>query len=236
MNSQYESQFVERLFDKMSASYSKMNYISSFGFSERWRKKCVKEIDFTKSKIVVDLLTGMGECWKYIDREVNKDATIIGLDFSKEMIKQAKNNALKFKQRKIEVLKENVFENSIKTNSADVIISGFGLKTFNEKQLIKLGEEVKRMLKVGGKFSFIDVSVPNNKLLKFSYVFYLKNIIPVLGKIFLGNPEVYRMLGVYTAEFKNAKNIEVIFKDLNFEVEYVEYFFGCASGIKGYKK
>ena len=177
MNSQYESQFVERLFDKMSASYSKMNYISSFGFSERWRKKCVKEIDFTKSKIVVDLLTGMGECWKYIDREVNKDATIIGLDFSKEMIKQAKNNALKFKQRKIEVLKENVFENSIKTNSADVIISGFGLKTFNEKQLIKLGEEV-----------------------------------------------------------KNAKNIEVIFKDLNFEVEYVEYFFGCASGIKGYKK
>ena len=236
MKPQYESVFVENLFDKMSGSYSRMNYISSFGFSERWRRQCVNEIDLTKSAVIVDLLTGMGECWKYIDKAANKDAKIIGLDFSTEMIKQARTNVFKFEPRLIEVLRENVFENTIKNNSADAVISGFGLKTFNDHQIIKLGKEVERILKTGGKFSFIDVSIPNNKLLKLFYTLYLKNVIPILGKIFLGNPEVYRMLGVYTSDFKNSKNIEKLFRGLNFEVEYVEYFFGCATGIKGYKK
>ena len=54
-------------------------------------------------------------------------------------------------------------------------------------------------------------------------------------KIFVGNPESYKMLGVYTEEFKNSKNVFEIFYNLGFEVEYIEYFFGCASGIKGKK-
>ncbi|MBQ0788778.1 MAG: class I SAM-dependent methyltransferase [Oceanihabitans sp.] len=55
----YEAKFVEKLFDKMSSSYSKMNYSTSFGFSERWRRQCVEEIEIGKGKIVVDLMTGM---------------------------------------------------------------------------------------------------------------------------------------------------------------------------------
>jgi len=67
------------------------------------------------------------------------------------------------------------------------------------------------------------------------YKTYLKKIIPILGKIFLGSPETYRMLGVYTEEFRNSKNVHRIFNRSGFEVEYVEYFYGCASGIKGKK-
>jgi len=44
------------------------------------------------------------------------------------------------------------------------------------------------------------------------------------------------MLGKYTEAFNNAKNVFEIFKNPNFELEYFEYFFGCASGIKGVKK
>ena len=66
-------------------------------------------------------------------------------------------------------------------------------------------------------------------------MFYLKNIIPILGKVFLGSPETYKMLDVYTEEFENSKNVYRIFKDSEFEVEYVEYFYGCAGGIKGGK-
>ena len=72
MNKIYEPKFVEKLFDKMSNSYSKMNYITSFGFSERWRRKCVEEIQIEKGKNVVDLMTGMGECWKHILKKVIK--------------------------------------------------------------------------------------------------------------------------------------------------------------------
>ena len=78
----YEPKFVEKLFDKMSSSYAKMNYITSFGFSESWRRQCVEEIQLEEGKIVVDLMTGMGECWKYILKKENINIKLIGLDFS----------------------------------------------------------------------------------------------------------------------------------------------------------
>ena len=231
----YEPKFVEKLFDKMSASYSSMNYITSFGFSERWRRQSIEEIEIEKGKIVVDLMTGMGECWKHILKKSDDDSKLIGIDFSSEMIKRAEKNKARFNSSKIEILKENVFENSIKNETADFVISGFGLKTFNNEQLNKLANEIDRILKPNGKFSLIDVSVPNNIFLKSFYMFYLKYIIPLLGRAFLGKPDTYKMLGIYTEEFGNSRNARQIFKRANFEIEYVEYFYGCASGIKGRK-
>ena len=231
----YSQKFVEKLFDEMSSSYSIMNYITSFGFSERWRRQCIKEIKIKKGKTVVDLMTGMGECWKHILKESENDTSLIGLDFSIEMINKAQKNKAKFKDSRIEIIKESVFANSIKDASADYVISGFGLKTFNNEQLLGLAREIERILKPNGKFSLIDVSVPNNNFLKPIYMFYLKRIIPLLGSVFLGNPETYKMLGIYTQEFGNAKKAHKIFNQQNMEVEYVEYFFGCASGIKGIK-
>ncbi|MEW7279493.1 class I SAM-dependent methyltransferase [Aquimarina sp. 2201CG1-2-11] len=231
----YQPKFVEKLFDKMSRSYSKVNYITSFGFSERWRRQCVEEIEIEKGKVIVDLMTGMGECWKHILKKCNKDSKLISLDFSTEMIKRAQKNKKVFNNYNIEILKENVFENSIKNQTVDYIISGFGLKTFNDEQLEKLATEINRILKSNGKFSLVDVSVPKSSILKPFYLFYLKNIIPTLGKLFLGSPETYKMLGIYTQEFRNSKNVHKIFDRFDFEVEYVEYFYGCATGIKGRK-
>lgn len=231
----YEPEFVEKLFDNMSSSYSRMNYISSFGFSERWRRQCVEEINVEKGKTVVDFMCGMGECWKHILKNGDRNSKLIGVDFSTEMIKRARENKRRFNNSTIDVHKENVFENSIEDQAADFVISGFGLKTFDNEQLEKLAIEIDRVLKPDGRFSLIDVSVPKHRWLRLFYMFYLKNIIPVLGKFFLGNPETYRMLGVYTQEFENSENVYQIFSASNFEVEYVEYFYGCASGIKGRK-
>ena len=43
------------------------------------------------------------------------------------------------------------------------------------------------------------------------------------------------MLGVYVNKFQNAKKVYNIFKNKNFEVEYISFFFGCVTGVKGYK-
>ncbi len=231
----YDSKYVEELFDKMSGSYDRMNYITSFGFSSAWRKQCIKDIDLRNSKVIIDLMSGMGECWKPIAKRAPQNVELIALDFSGEMVKHAKNRASKIKLEKITVLKEDVFNNSIETELADCVISGFGLKTFSHDQLDALAIQIERILKPNGQFSLIDVSVPKGKVLKFFYLFYLKRVIPVLGWIFLGNPSTYKMLGVYTENFQNSKEVKRIFEKYDFEVEYIEYFFGCASGIKGRK-
>lgn len=44
MKNIYEPEFVKNLFDKMSSSYENMNYITSFGFSIRWRKQFLSKL------------------------------------------------------------------------------------------------------------------------------------------------------------------------------------------------
>ena len=235
MKDVYADAFVESLFDTMSGSYSRMNYITSFGFSEIWRRQCVEAVSIQPGKVTVDLLSGKGECWKSIFKRSDQNSKLIAIDFSDEMNKGAEERKQKYPQHDIKILNENVFDNSIQSNSADFVVSGFGLKTFNDQQLGQLAQEIERILKVGGKFSLIDISVPKGKGLKMFFMFYLKNIIPILGKIFLGNPDSYRMLGIYTTQFGNAEKVAKIFNQHKFEVEYVPYFFGCASGITGTK-
>ncbi|NNU33569.1 hypothetical protein HK413_04375 [Mucilaginibacter sp. S1162] len=60
-------------------------------------------------------------------------------------------------------------------------------------------------------------------------------MIPILGTLFWGKAETYAMLGRYTERFKNSKMVKSIFEENGFDIQYLSYFYGCASGIKGRK-
>ena len=235
-NSIYQAEFVKELFNKMSASYERMNYITSFGFSIRWRKQFLNIFKNDKSEVkILDLMCGMGETWSFIQKKF-PNAEIHALDFSDEMLKKASEKNNKKFQGKIKILKQDVLKNNLESNIYDYVICAYGLKTFNDEQTDQLAKEVYRILKTDGKFSFLEVSEPKTGTLKFFYEFYLKNVIPVLGKIFLGDPDQYRMLWRYTSKYKNSEKAFRIFNENQLKTECQNYFFGCASGISGTKK
>jgi demethylmenaquinone methyltransferase/2-methoxy-6-polyprenyl-1,4-benzoquinol methylase len=64
---------------------------------------------------------------------------------------------------------------------------------------------------------------------------YLKHIIPIIGWVLLGNPENYRMLGVYTEQFGDCRSMRNALVRNGLRTTYHEYFFGCASGVSGIK-
>jgi len=71
--------------------------------------------------------------------------------------------------------------------------------------------------------------------LRAAYMFYLKWVIPLIGRLLLGNPDCYRMLGVYTQAFGNATHFAGCLRKAGLEVDPVSYFFGCATGVRGRK-
>lgn len=95
------------------------------------------------------------------------------LDFSDGMLKYAKKkNRTKF-NNEIIILQQDILNNQLPNNHYDFVTCAFGLKTFNAKQIQILAKETKRILKKGGQFPFVEVSKPNNRILKFLYGFYL---------------------------------------------------------------
>ena len=231
----YSSEFVRQLFNSMSASYGRMNFITSFGFSLIWRKQFINKIGYSDSKVeVLDLLSGLGENWSNLIKQF-PNGNFQALDFSESMVNYSRNRSLMKLGNCFKVHKQDILKNRLPSENFDIVTCAFGLKTFDEKQLEFLALTLKRILKQNGQFSFIEVSKPSNKLILSVYRFYLKFCIPFLGKLFLGNPNDYKMLWIYTEKFVDSKKVKAIFENQGLTVEYAEYFFGCATGIYGKK-
>jgi ubiquinone/menaquinone biosynthesis C-methylase UbiE len=227
----YDPEAVRKLFDDMASTYGHVNLISSFGFSARWRHQVVADLPLGSADCVVDLMSGMGELWRSLARGLPASARVVGVDLSPEMTRKARRDW----HFPVEIAVTDVLNWDVRTSSADIVVSSFGLKTFDRDQQQRLAQIVAQLLKPGGVYSFIEISVPSFLPLRALYMFYLKWVIPVVGRIFLGNPDCYRMLGVYTEAFGNTSHFTKCLKAAGLESSAVSYFFGCATGVRGIK-
>jgi len=232
----HDSEYVRDLFDRVSNTYGYTNYIASFGFTERWRKKCISNLGRLKKKSSgYDLMCGRGETWAHLFSQHPSITNLTGLDISHEMIKGSQIQVNKLDLKCIKLMEVDVFKNSIPDESADFIISTFGIKTFTQEQLKHLAAEVNRILKPGGRFSFVEVSYPKEWFFSWLYMFYLKKLMPVIEKIFLGYSYGYSAIGMYVTEFVDSQIFHTYLKEQGLQTEYHKLFFGCASGVSGQK-
>lgn len=228
----YDPAFVGRLFDRMAPTYGAMNYASSFGFCVRWRRACVGAVGIPRGAVVYDLMSGMGECWGLIDRRLAGEGALVGVDLSAEMVKRSDRQVQRLRRLPITVRHEDFLANAIPDGVADVVVSAFGLKTFSEDQQTAAVRELRRILKPGGTFSLVEISVPTQRALRAPYLFYLHRVIPLLGRLFLGDPACYRLLGVYTEGFAPA-HVARCLEEAGLAYERRPLFFGCATLFVG---
>ncbi len=74
-------------------------------------------------------------------------------------------------------------------------------------------------------------NLPQNRFIRFIFRIYVKIFVPLLGWIFLGNPENYRMLWHYTKKIQSCEKAMVVFRREGFHVEFRSHFFGSATQI-----
>lgn len=228
----YDPKTVRSLFDEMAGTYGWMNLISSFGFTYRWRRQCLAELTVGPNANVVDLMAGMGELCCELNKSSSFHGTLIAVDNSTAMCQLASRNAA---TRSFTVIEADALACPFASSTIDHVFCTFGLKTFSDEQLSQLAREVGRTLRPGGTFAFLEISVPPSRLLRWPLLIYINRIVPILGRLFLGNPDNYRMLGVYTMAFQNCRLAKTIFVNAGLDVELRSYFFGCATGLVGRK-
>ena len=229
----FEPAYIRRLFDDMAGSYERVNMITSFGFSRRWRRQAVERLGARRGDAVADWMTGMGEGWPYLARAVGPSGRISALDLSPRMLRGARERAARMATSTIEIREGNALESEVPDEAFDGVLILFGVKTLDAEQHAGLAHEIGRVLRPGGRFSLIEVSVPPFPPLRVAYLFYLKRIIPFLGQTMLGNPDTYRMLGVFTERFGTIEAMATALDRAGLETERTSHFFGCATGVSG---
>lgn len=232
----YDSVYLRALFDEMQSTYERVSTLTSFGFNRRWRHQLVALLNLQRGMHIGDLMTGSGETWTYLLPLIGSDGQLTAVDFSPQMIKRAHERQLHYGAANVVILEEDVLSSSMATHSVDRVICAYGVKTLSPEQEMKFVDEIQRILKPGGVFGLVEISVPAWRLLRVLYMFYLMRVIPILGKLLLGNPDNYQMLGIYTAAFGNCRRLQSHFIATGFEqVSYRDFFWGCASALVGRK-
>jgi len=113
--------------------------------------------------IVLDLGSGAGFDVFLASKKVGEMGKVIGIDFSEEMLKKAKNNANKYGYRNVDFKLGDIEKLPLKDNSVDTIISNCVINLAPNKD--KVFKESYRVLKNRGKMFVSDI-VLLGKLIK----------------------------------------------------------------------
>lgn len=231
----YAPEFVTSLFDEMSETYGVVNSISSFGFCHFWRSACARLVRLEPGARVVDLMSGMCELSLLMERGRGRGASYLAIDASPAMCDRGRRSVGRRTGSAVQVIQGDALATGLVDDSVDAVVSTFGLKTFSGAQLERLAREVHRVLRPGGQLAFLEISVPPAAWLRVPYLFYLDRLIPVIGRLLMGNPDNYRLLGEYTRRFGSCDRAVEVFRGAGLTVEPRRFFFGCATGFRGSK-
>jgi ubiquinone/menaquinone biosynthesis C-methylase UbiE len=161
---------------RCSDRYIAFSLVCSFGFTERWRRQCVAAMPApaTNGAHGYDLMAGTGEVWPHLLKRFGDIGSITAVDISSGMHRHAMERLHAHRSHRIVFIEDDVLESALPSESADFVISTFGLKTFNLDQHARLAAVVARVLKPGGVFSMIEASDPIGWWLRPLYLFHLR--------------------------------------------------------------
>lgn len=234
----YDPEFVADLFDRCSSNYRWWSVISSFGFIALWRFQCVRRLaplSAEERAVAVDLMAGTGEVWPYLLRRFPKLGTITALDISKRMHLEAVSRLHGGYSERITHIEANALETDLPAAQADLVVSTFGLKTFNAEQQRVLAAQIARLLKPGGSFALIEASDPKGWILRPVYRFYLDQMLPLIERFVLKGANDFSMIGTYKRNFGDSSVFAEALRAAGLTVTVEKHFFGCATSVAGFK-
>jgi ubiquinone/menaquinone biosynthesis C-methylase UbiE len=233
----YAPAFVKSVFDRCSGRYIAFSYAFSFGFTERWRRQCVDGLPDpgTATPVGYDLMAGTGEVWPHLLERFPAIGRIVAVDISSGMHRLAMERLHAHRAHHIDFIEDDVLVSDLPDESADFIVSTFGLKTFDAGQHARLASLVARVLRPGGSFSMIEASDPKGWWLRPLYLLHLLVVLPLVERLFLKGARDFAMIGTYSMNFGDAAGMAGLLRAQGLEVSFRRYFFGCATGVVGRK-
>lgn len=211
------------MFDRIAPKYDLLNHILSFGIDKMWRGKAIRLISGNSPKTILDVATGTGD---FAIAALKSGATkITGIDISKEMVAVGREKIRKLGLGdKIELLTGDSEAIQFPDNSFDVATVAFGVRNF--ENLGRGLDELFRVLKQGGMLCVLEFSMPRQRLVRFGYKFYSRNLMPWIGRLISGDPSAYTYLPESVEGFPDGEKFITFMKQSGFD-QISEYRLTC---------
>lgn len=206
---------VHSVFERIAPKYDLMNDLISFRRHKAWRKFTMKKMNVLPGQTALDLCCGTCD-WTIALAEASVTGKVIGLDFSQNMldIGAAKVDKLALSDQ-ISLVQGNAMSLPFQDNSFDYVTIGFGLR--NVPDYLQVLQEMRRVVKPGGKVVCLEVSKPTWQPFKGMYNFYFGRILPLMGKLVAKSFKEYKWLPESLKMFPGRKQLAELFEQAGLE-------------------
>jgi demethylmenaquinone methyltransferase/2-methoxy-6-polyprenyl-1,4-benzoquinol methylase len=226
---------VCRMFDSIAPHYVLLNHILSFGCDFLWRRKLANKISKDKKLKVLDLATGTGDLLISLLKKNPNITEAIGLDISENMLALCRQSISKHKLNdRINLVRADAVNSGLPDESFGVITMGFGIR--NTPDAFKILCEIYRLLRKGGTVLILEFALPTNRIIRKCYLLYLRNFVPLLGRIISGDKNAYRYLNTSIENFYGMDDFTDLMRKAGFsDVSAIPLTFGVACIYKASK-
>jgi len=220
---------VSGMFAEIAPRYDLVNRMLSGGIDVWWRYVTVTRAPPPRpSGAILDVCTGTGDLALAYRAKAGPGVRVVASDFCRPMLdrgiaKSAKTGAA------IEWVEADAMALPFPNAAFDLVTVAFGLRNIADTS--RGLAEMARVCKPGGRLAILEFSLPLNPLVRNFYLWYFRNVLPLIGNAVARNAsDAYTYLNQSVEEFPAGESLARLIRAAGFErVEMVPLSFGIAT-------
>lgn len=190
--------YVRSLFATIADRYDLITRLLSYGQDRRWKRRLVSMAAPVRGLRALDLATGTGDIAFAL---ANEGARVVGLDLTPRMIELARGKRSSASPA-ASFLVGDMLALPFPAASFDLVTTGYGLR--NVPDLTAAIDEIRRVLKPGGRVLSLDFNRPQNALVRSAYLAYLSIVGGAIGWTLHRDPDTYRYIPASIRNYPGA--------------------------------
>jgi demethylmenaquinone methyltransferase/2-methoxy-6-polyprenyl-1,4-benzoquinol methylase len=217
---------IASMFDAIAGRYDLLNHLLSGGIDRHWRTRAIRSLGLTGAERVLDVCTGTGDLAIAAVSGPRSAARVLGVDFAGAMLDVGQRKLRRHRlDGRIAFVRGDATRIPAGDRSVDAVTVAFGIR--NVENTRAACAEMHRVLRSGGRLAILEFSVPATPVWRTVYGWYLKRILPRVGRLLSRHEGAYAYLPASIDAFATPDELVTILRHAGFvDVAAVPLTFG----------
>jgi len=226
---------IQEIFTSVADRYDLMNDLMSFGTHRLWKRFVAEKTNLKPGEQAIDVCGGTADIAILMAKRVGERGRVVVYDINLPMLEIGREKCIdRGLLKNVQYVQGNAEDIGFKDNTFHCATVGFGIR--NVTYLEKAFNEMKRVVKPGGRVICLEFSHPTSRVFSKLYDIYSFQVIPVIGDMVTGHRDAYTYLPESIRRFPSQEELKRIMEGVGlFKVKYYNLFNGVAAvhiGIK----